>query len=300
MSYTYAGQYGPEALIDVNGTPLVSQSVQVNVAGGGAATIYTSRTKGSTAANPTTADAYGNLTVYADPGRYDLVFATRTVTVEIVPDYAEVVGAFTTKGDLLVATAANTATRFGVGSDAQILVASSAAPTGLAWTTPASPANDLFVAAPYPSPLMAPTASTITLSTTFYLRFRSTGIESLSGLSLYCAAGTSPAAIVALYSDSAGAPSTRLATSTGAPLTTAAVTAVSFTSPYALAVNTDYWLAVAVTGTSVTGAAFTMTAALAAIGATSVRKQATATPPSSATPVAVGSTDVVPQVWAVL
>lgn len=40
---------------------------------------------------------------------------------------------FTTKGDLAAATAADTATRFGVGNDDDTLVADSGAATGLAW-----------------------------------------------------------------------------------------------------------------------------------------------------------------------
>ncbi len=41
---------------------------------------------------------------------------------------------FTTKGDIAAATAANAASRLGVGADGTVLMASSAAATGLAWT----------------------------------------------------------------------------------------------------------------------------------------------------------------------
>ena len=46
---------------------------------------------------------------------------------------------FTTKGDILAATGSSTPTRLGVGSNGQILTASSAAATGLAWAPAASP-----------------------------------------------------------------------------------------------------------------------------------------------------------------
>jgi hypothetical protein len=252
---TFAGQYGPEALISVtSGAPLIGQSVTVNVAGGGAATIYTSRTKGATATNPVVADSYGNLTFWADPGRYDLVFAGRTITVEVVPDYAE-----------------------------------------------APPSNPVWVTGPRVDPLDAVPASTVTLSTTYYIRFRSQGNETLPGLNLLAASGTTPAAIVALYANGSNAPTTRLATSVSTALTVAGVaTNVPFTTGFVLAPQTDYWLAVAVTGTTVTALAQTLTAALAAVLVNNIKQEATATPPATATPATVSTTAVVPQVWAVL
>ena len=45
---------------------------------------------------------------------------------------------FTTKGDIIAASAASNPVRLGVGTDAQILVADSTAATGLKWVTPVS------------------------------------------------------------------------------------------------------------------------------------------------------------------
>jgi len=57
----------------------------------------------------------------------------------------------TTKGDLISATAASTVARLPVGSDTQILVADSTAPTGLKWATPASGGGMTLIATATPS-----------------------------------------------------------------------------------------------------------------------------------------------------
>ena len=71
MGYVYAGQYGPEALISAAGLPQAALTVTVYKADGVTlATLYTDRTKTTTAANPVSTDTNGNLTFFADPGRY--------------------------------------------------------------------------------------------------------------------------------------------------------------------------------------------------------------------------------------
>ena len=90
MSYTYAGQYGAEQIIDTSGTPQPSTAVTVYETGTNTlATLYTDATKATAASNPVDTDADGNLTFFADPGQYDLGvagFGTRaTVAVTLDP-----------------------------------------------------------------------------------------------------------------------------------------------------------------------------------------------------------------------
>lgn len=57
------------------GSPVrgVAASVQVNVRGGGAATVYAAETGGSTLSNPLTADSFGRIEGWLPVGSYDLV-----------------------------------------------------------------------------------------------------------------------------------------------------------------------------------------------------------------------------------
>lgn len=72
---TFAGQWGPEALISSVGVPYLSTAFSVMTAGTSTpATLYGDRTKGSTVSNPgRTTDSKGNATFFVDPGSYDLV-----------------------------------------------------------------------------------------------------------------------------------------------------------------------------------------------------------------------------------
>src|SRR6476619_7048250 len=71
---TFAGHWGPEALINTFGAPYLSVAYTVLLAGTSTpATLYADRTKGSTVSNPgRTTDAKGNVSFFADPGSYDL------------------------------------------------------------------------------------------------------------------------------------------------------------------------------------------------------------------------------------
>lgn len=76
MSYPFAGQYGAAQVVNPSGVPLTSTSVNVYLHGGVTpAALYTDHTKATGATNPTTTDATGNLTFWADPGTYDLAIA---------------------------------------------------------------------------------------------------------------------------------------------------------------------------------------------------------------------------------
>ncbi len=79
----------PGVVIDAKGGPLSGVTVQVNVAGGSAATIYSDN--GVTAkANPFVNDANGSFEFYAANGRYDLVL-TKTGVTFVAADTQDVV-----------------------------------------------------------------------------------------------------------------------------------------------------------------------------------------------------------------
>ena len=66
-------------VIDAKGGPMTGVTVTVNVAGGGAATIYSDNGV-TTKANPFSNDANGSFEFYAANGRYDIVLAKTGVT----------------------------------------------------------------------------------------------------------------------------------------------------------------------------------------------------------------------------
>lgn len=85
MSYTYAGQYGGEQVINSAGEPVVSTLVTVYEHGTNTlATLYTDTSKATTTANPVSTDASGNLTFFADPGQYDLLPSGYANRVEVL------------------------------------------------------------------------------------------------------------------------------------------------------------------------------------------------------------------------
>lgn len=73
-TYVFAGQWGPEALINTASSVYLSTAFTVFLAGTTTpATLYADRTKGSTVSNPgRTTDAKGNASFFTDPGLYDI------------------------------------------------------------------------------------------------------------------------------------------------------------------------------------------------------------------------------------
>jgi hypothetical protein len=96
---TYAGQYGPETLLDGAGRPLRLVNVIVLGADGVTpAVLYTSRTKtATTPSNTVQTSSDGNLSFFADPGAYRLRWTvagvTHTLDVEVSQDFVDQGGA---------------------------------------------------------------------------------------------------------------------------------------------------------------------------------------------------------------
>ena len=87
MAFTWAGHYGPFTFDNVAGSPLPSTPVSVYLVGTTTlASLYTSRTKATAAANPTATDSRGNVSFFADPGDYDLLCNGTTLTVSVPVD----------------------------------------------------------------------------------------------------------------------------------------------------------------------------------------------------------------------
>ena len=86
-------QHFIDHVLDVFGAPIENASIQVNLTGGAAATIYSDNSL-TAKTNPLTTDALGQFDFYAADGRYDLVisgtgFATRTVADILLEDQVE-------------------------------------------------------------------------------------------------------------------------------------------------------------------------------------------------------------------
>lgn len=86
MAYQYAGEYFDD-IKDAAGVPRPGAAVTIYQPDTTTlATLYTDRTKTTTTANPTSADAVGNLTLWLEPGSYDMFVSGRTVRITIQPD----------------------------------------------------------------------------------------------------------------------------------------------------------------------------------------------------------------------
>lgn len=78
-----AGRFGSVPMFFVDGRPAVSASATIKNLDNSTATLYTDKTKATTATNPVTTSATGTLTFYATPGEYLVVIGTNTVQVAV-------------------------------------------------------------------------------------------------------------------------------------------------------------------------------------------------------------------------
>lgn len=86
MEFTYAGQWGPDALLDAAGNASPASSAVLRMLDGVTpATAYTDETRAVVADQPLYPDAVGNLTLFARPGRYLLVVSTPGSPLVSVP-----------------------------------------------------------------------------------------------------------------------------------------------------------------------------------------------------------------------
>lgn len=89
MATEYAGQYGPEAVEFPDGAHAVAHPISVKTLGGSLITLYADRHRVDQLENPVYTDELGNLTFYAEPGRYSLALGTWSITITVPEDPAE-------------------------------------------------------------------------------------------------------------------------------------------------------------------------------------------------------------------
>lgn len=80
---TLAGKYGPDSFNYADGRPAANALVTVKNLNGTFATIYTNKTKQFTVTNPFSADQYGNIGFYVNPGEYILNIAGYEMNVVV-------------------------------------------------------------------------------------------------------------------------------------------------------------------------------------------------------------------------
>jgi len=90
---TYAGRpVFPASFVDPTGNPQEAVTVTVYLRGTTTpATLYTSRTKATTVANPTVTDSLGNFFPFLDPGDYDALCNGVTLPFTVLPESGDVV-----------------------------------------------------------------------------------------------------------------------------------------------------------------------------------------------------------------
>lgn len=123
-----------EVVLNNTGVPLEGASVQVNVRGGGAATVYEAETGGTTVANPIMTTAQGRIEGWLEEGSYDLVVSGTGITT-YTQRFEAVSGAnspgkvLTTTGDLVYAESAGDIARLAIGSTGQVLKVAAGLPS---------------------------------------------------------------------------------------------------------------------------------------------------------------------------
>ena len=89
MLAIYAGQYGPTGLEYPDGGHVVLAPVSIQTLGGTAVTLYADRYRIDQIDNPVLTDDLGNITFFAEPGKYKMVFQSREIPISVPEDPSE-------------------------------------------------------------------------------------------------------------------------------------------------------------------------------------------------------------------
>lgn len=111
----------PYIVVKTNGDPAVGASAQINIRGGGSATVYTTEGGATTTGNPVSTDAEGRIVGWLDEGSYDITVSGSGIStvsrgLDIIKGggtFAEADGSVTTNK---IAASAVTNPKMGVGS----------------------------------------------------------------------------------------------------------------------------------------------------------------------------------------
>lgn len=89
MATVYAGQYGPEAIEFPDGSHAVNHPLSIKTLGGSLIPLYADRYRVEDLENPVRTDNLGNLTFYAEPGKYIIEVGSWSVSISVPEDPAE-------------------------------------------------------------------------------------------------------------------------------------------------------------------------------------------------------------------